>query len=119
MTLSSVDQTLQLIAWSVALVEFTLALYVLVLNARHTANRHAALFLLDETPHRVGREQLISETAADFVRSIDTDTMRQTAVRELGRSSHVSKVSAHIAPPEAPAPTEGDQEVDRNGGANV
>jgi len=46
MNLSSVDQTLQLIAWFLALIEFVLAFYVLLLNASHTANRHVSVFLL-------------------------------------------------------------------------
>ena len=33
---------LQLIAWLSALIEFTLALYILLLNVRHSANRHVA-----------------------------------------------------------------------------
>ena len=44
---ATVDQYLQLIAWFLAIVEFVLTLYILLLNIRHTANRHAAaLFLL-------------------------------------------------------------------------
>jgi GAF domain-containing protein/HAMP domain-containing protein len=46
MNLSPLDQTLQLVTWSVALIELILALYVLLLNARHTANRHLSAFLL-------------------------------------------------------------------------
>ncbi len=46
MTLSSVDQALQLIAWFLALTEFILALYILLLNVWHTANRHVSVFLL-------------------------------------------------------------------------
>ena len=33
---------MQLIAWLSALIEFTLALYILLLNVRHTANQHVA-----------------------------------------------------------------------------
>jgi GAF domain-containing protein/HAMP domain-containing protein len=46
MNLSSADQTLQFIAWFIALIEFILALYVLLLNPRHTANRHVSSLLL-------------------------------------------------------------------------
>jgi len=41
------DQIPQLVAWGLGLLEFILALYVLLLNAWHIANRHvSALFLL-------------------------------------------------------------------------
>ena len=47
MSLPLVDQVLQLTAWLLSLIMFILALYVLLLNTRHLANRHAsALFLL-------------------------------------------------------------------------
>ena len=46
MILSRVDQPLQFIAWFLALIEFILALYILVLNTRHTANRHVSALLL-------------------------------------------------------------------------
>ncbi|RLC90779.1 MAG: hypothetical protein DRI37_00380 [Chloroflexi bacterium] len=46
MNLSPAEQTLQLIAWFLALIEFILAFYVLLLNAWHTANRHVSGLLL-------------------------------------------------------------------------
>ncbi len=48
MSLSPGSQILQLLTWVVALVEVILSLYILVLDARHTANRHVSLltFLL-------------------------------------------------------------------------
>ena len=46
MTVSSADQALQLVAWFLALAELTLALYVLVLNVWHTANRNVSALLL-------------------------------------------------------------------------
>jgi GAF domain-containing protein/HAMP domain-containing protein len=46
MNLTPSDQILQYIAWGAALVEFILALYVLLLNAWHTANRHVSGLLL-------------------------------------------------------------------------
>ena len=46
MNLSSTDQTLQLIAWFLALTEFILALYVLLVNAWHMANRHVSALLV-------------------------------------------------------------------------
>ncbi|MBU0703960.1 MAG: PAS domain S-box protein, partial [Chloroflexi bacterium] len=46
MNLPAVAQTLQLITWFLALAEFIVALYVLLLNAWHTSNRHVSLLLL-------------------------------------------------------------------------
>jgi GAF domain-containing protein/HAMP domain-containing protein len=45
MNLTPVDQAFQLIAWLIALIEVIAALYVLVLNAWHTSNRHVSVFL--------------------------------------------------------------------------
>ena len=45
MNLISTD-TLQLVAWLLTLIEFTLALYVFLLNTRHTANRHVSALLM-------------------------------------------------------------------------
>ena len=42
----STEQILQLAAWLLALTEFIVGLYVLLLNVRHTANRHVSAFLL-------------------------------------------------------------------------
>jgi len=44
--MSSIIQTIQLIAWLIALIELILGLYVLVLNAWHSANRHVAGLLI-------------------------------------------------------------------------
>lgn len=46
MTLSPDVQVLHFAIWFVALMEFILALYILVLNARHTVNRHMAALVL-------------------------------------------------------------------------
>ncbi len=46
MNLPALNQTLQFIAWFLALVEVIVGLYVLVLNNRHTANRHLSALLL-------------------------------------------------------------------------
>ncbi len=46
MNLSPAEQTLQLITWFLALIEFILAFYVLLLNVWHTANRHVSVLLL-------------------------------------------------------------------------
>lgn len=44
--LPATDQLLQFTAWFLALITFILALYILLLNTRHTANRHVAALLL-------------------------------------------------------------------------
>jgi GAF domain-containing protein/HAMP domain-containing protein len=41
-----INQSIQFGAWLITLVELVLGLYVLVLNARHSANRHACALLL-------------------------------------------------------------------------
>jgi GAF domain-containing protein/HAMP domain-containing protein len=46
MNLSPADQTIQYVAWLLTLVEFVLAVYVLLLNARNTANQHTSALLL-------------------------------------------------------------------------
>lgn len=46
MSIISLNQALPYIAWLIALVELILGLYVLVLNAWHTANRHTSALLL-------------------------------------------------------------------------
>lgn len=46
MNAGTVTQPTQLIAWLFALVELILALYVLLLNARHVANRHVSALLM-------------------------------------------------------------------------
>ncbi len=45
MTSMLTNETLQGLAWFAGLLELVLALYVLLLNARHTANRHVSLLL--------------------------------------------------------------------------
>jgi GAF domain-containing protein len=46
MNVSSVNQTLQFVAWFIALLELVFGLYILSLNAWHTANRHVSAVLL-------------------------------------------------------------------------
>lgn len=46
MTSSMIDQSIQLIAWVIALIELILGLYLLVLNAWHYVNRHASALLI-------------------------------------------------------------------------
>jgi GAF domain-containing protein/HAMP domain-containing protein len=42
----TLNETFQLIAWVLAMVEFIVALYVLLLNARHASNQHVSVFFL-------------------------------------------------------------------------
>ncbi|MBN1582505.1 MAG: GAF domain-containing protein [Anaerolineae bacterium] len=45
MSQTPMNETLQLVAWFFATIEFVLALYVLFLNVRHRANRHISVLL--------------------------------------------------------------------------
>ena len=56
--------------------------------------------LLEDTQRRAAREQTLSEMGARFTRSLDIDTVLQTAVRELGQLPNVAEVSVHVAPPD-------------------
>lgn len=40
------SETIQLLAWLIALIELSTGLYILLLNSRHTANRHASILLV-------------------------------------------------------------------------
>ncbi len=46
MDLLTVNQNIQYIAWFLAIAELIVGLYILVLNPRHTANRHVGIFLI-------------------------------------------------------------------------
>ena len=46
MSLNSIIQALPYVAWLIALIELIIGLYVLVLNAWHTANRHTSALIL-------------------------------------------------------------------------
>ncbi len=58
--------------------------------------------LLEETRERAEREQMISQMTARFTRSLDIQTLLQTAVHELGQLPHVAEVSVHVGAPEPP-----------------
>jgi GAF domain-containing protein len=55
--------------------------------------------LLEETQRRAEQEQILGQMTARFTRSLDMDTLLQTAVRELGQLLQVDEVSVHIGPP--------------------
>ncbi len=61
-------QTLQLVAWFIALVELVLALYILFLNVWHTANRHTSALLLVFAVNNFFLGQLIM--AADVFQAV-------------------------------------------------
>jgi len=55
--------------------------------------------LLEETQRRAEQEQMLGQMTARFTRSLDMDTLLQTAVRELGQLLQIDEVSVHIGPP--------------------
>ena len=60
--------------------------------------------LLDETQRRAEREQTLSQMTARFTRSLDMDTLLQTAVRELSQLLQVDEVAVYLGtPPEGGA----------------
>jgi len=52
--------------------------------------------LLEETQRRAEREQTLSQMTARFTRSLDIDTLLQTAVRELGQLLQVDETSVYL-----------------------
>jgi GAF domain-containing protein len=55
--------------------------------------------LLEETRQLAGWEQTLSDMTARFSRSLDTETLLQTAIQELGDLLQVDEVSVHIGAP--------------------
>jgi len=70
--------------------------------------------LLEETRQLAGWEQTLSDMTARFTRSLDTETLLQTAIQELGQLLQVDEVSVHIGVPGEPAPA-GEYEGTGNG----
>jgi GAF domain-containing protein len=56
--------------------------------------------LLEETRQLAGWEQTLSDMTARFTRSLDTQTLLQTAIQELGQLLQVDEVSVHIGAPD-------------------
>lgn len=54
--------------------------------------------LLEETRRRASQEQTVNEISARLGRSLDIDTLLQTAARELGSLPDVAEVSVYIEP---------------------
>jgi GAF domain-containing protein len=55
--------------------------------------------LLEETQRRAEREQMIGQMTVHFTRSLDVNTLLQTAMRELGQLPDITEVSIHVRPP--------------------
>ncbi|MBN1811483.1 MAG: GAF domain-containing protein [Anaerolineae bacterium] len=66
--------------------------------------------LLEETRQLAGWEQTLSDITARFSRSLDTETLLQTAIQELGDLLQVDEVSVHIGP-SAELASAGDEET--------
>jgi GAF domain-containing protein len=66
--------------------------------------------LLEETRQLAGWEQTLSDMTARFSRSLDTETLLQAAIQELGDLLQVDEVSVHIGPSAEPVST-GDEET--------
>ena len=58
------NETLQVAAWLVGLLELVLALYILIINARHNANRHVSLLLFVFAVNNLGLGILFGVTQA-------------------------------------------------------
>jgi GAF domain-containing protein len=58
--------------------------------------------LLDDAQRRAAQEQALSELTARLSRSLDPETLLQTAVRELHQLPNVSEVAVYVSPPRAP-----------------
>jgi GAF domain-containing protein len=68
--------------------------------------------LLEDAQRRAAQEQTISELASSFSRTLNSDALLQTAVKELHRLPNVEEVSVFIGSPEPassdePAPDKG------------
>ena len=60
--------------------------------------------LLEETRQLAGWEQTLSDMTARFTRSLDTETLLQTAIHELGQLLQVDEVAVYIGSPADQAP---------------
>ncbi len=62
--------------------------------------------LLDDAQRRASQEQALSELTARLSRSLDPETLLQTAIRELHQLPNVSEVSVFVTPPRSPVSEE-------------
>ncbi len=63
--------------------------------------------LFQQSRAQAEREQALNRMTARFARSLNVDSVLQSAVRELGQSLQVTEVSVHLALPQKPSPTNG------------
>ena len=56
--------------------------------------------LLEETESRAAREQMLSQMTAQLTRSLDIETLLQTALRELARLPEVEEIAVYLGPEE-------------------
>ena len=56
--------------------------------------------LLEQTRQRAAQEQVVSEISARFSRSLDVDTLLQSAVREFAALPDVSEAAVYLRPPD-------------------
>jgi len=68
MNLSPGIEVLQLATWLIALIELILAGYILVLNARHSANRHVSLLLVLLAVNNIAMGLLVAADSAEQAR---------------------------------------------------
>jgi GAF domain-containing protein/HAMP domain-containing protein len=63
--------------------------------------------LFQQVRARAAREQALNQMTARFARSLNVDSVLQSAVRELGQSLQITEVAVHLALPQKPSPTNG------------
>ena len=56
--------------------------------------------LLEETQERAARERMLSQMTAQLTRSLDIETLLQTALRELARLPEVEEIAVYLGPEE-------------------
>jgi GAF domain-containing protein/HAMP domain-containing protein len=65
--------------------------------------------LFQQMQARAAREQALNQMTARFARSLNVDSVLQSAVRELGQSLQVTEVAVHLALPQKSSPTNGEE----------
>jgi GAF domain-containing protein/HAMP domain-containing protein len=91
----------QLHTWTEAEVRTLRSLSTQVASAVENAR------LFQQVRARAAREQALNQMTAHFARSLNVDSVLQSAVRELGQSLQVTEVAVHLALPQKPSPTDG------------
>ena len=91
----------QLHTWTEAEVRTLRSLSTQVASAVENAR------LFQQVRARAAREQALNQMTANFARSLNVDSVLQSAVRELGKSLQVTEVAVHLALPQKPSPANG------------